>query len=91
MARLARRVKVAGIVHGVLFRASMMDLAKEHGVHGWVRNLADGSVEAHLEGEERSVLVVIEWARRGPARARVDSVEVTESTLRDFKGFRIAG
>lgn len=89
--RVAFRVRVRGIVHGVFFRASMAEVVREAGVAGWVRNVADGSVEAILEGEEASVQRVVEWARRGPPRARVDSVEVERVSVRNLKGFKIAG
>lgn len=78
-------------MHGVFFRASMARLAKEQDVSGWVRNLADGSVEALLEGEEESVAEVVDWARRGPPAARVDSIQVAEVKTGNVKGFRIEG
>ncbi|MDG6898256.1 MAG: acylphosphatase [Nitrososphaerota archaeon] len=88
---VAVRVRVRGMVHGVAFRATMAEVAKDEGVAGWVRNLSDGSVEAFLEGNEGPVASVVEWARTGPSRARVDSVEVRSAEPRDLKGFRIAG
>ncbi len=78
MSRVARRVRVFGRVQGVFFRAFTRDVALAAGVAGFVRNLPDGSVEAVIEGEERAVLEVIEWMRRGPPAARVDAVEVDE-------------
>jgi acylphosphatase len=87
----AFRVVIRGIVQGVLFRASMSEVARRNGVAGWVRNRVDGSVEAHIEGDEDAVRRVIEWARHGPPRARVDSVTVLPSRVRNMKGFRIVG
>lgn len=84
-------LKVRGLVHGVFFRATMARIASEYGVTGWVRNLTDGSVEAFLEGEEKSVQRLVEWARRGPPRARVDHVEVEKAAPRNLRGFRIEG
>jgi acylphosphatase len=60
-------------------------------VAGWVRNLTDGSVEAVLEGEEESVRRVVDWARRGPPAARVDSLEVESVAPKDLSGFEITG
>lgn len=91
MAKTASRIVVRGIVQGVLFRASMSEVARKNGVSGWVRNRVDGSVEAHVEGEEEAVTRVIEWARHGPPRARVDSVSVVPSRVRNMRGFRIVG
>jgi acylphosphatase len=89
--KVAVKVRVRGIVHGVFFRASMAEVAKLSEVNGWVRNMADGSVEAILEGEQASVDKVVEWAKRGPPKARVDSVEVQSAAFRNLRGFRISG
>ena len=87
----AVRIRIRGLVHGVSFRASMAEMASELGVRGWVRNLPDGSVDAFLEGDERSVRRVLEWAKLGPPRARVDRVEVEPSFPRNHRDFRIHG
>jgi acylphosphatase len=89
--RVAVRIRVTGIVHGVFFRASMAEVVRQEDVNGWVKNVSDGSVEAVLEGEQDSVQRVVEWAKRGPPRARVDSVEIEDFPVRNLKGFRIAG
>lgn len=78
-------------MHGVFFRASMATVASNENVAGWVRNVPDGSVEAILEGDEKSVLKVVEWARRGPPRARVDQVKMERLVVRNLRGFRIEG
>jgi len=88
---IAVRVRVTGLVHGVFFRASMAQVAAEHEVRGWVRNRLDGSVEAVLEGEEENVRKVVDWAKRGPPRARVDGVNVVRTKPRNLRGFRIEG
>lgn len=90
MAR-AVRVRIKGLVHGVSFRASMTRIAAELGVRGWVRNNPDGSVEAFLEGDDGDVKKVLDWARTGPPRARVDSVEVETEAPRNHRDFRIHG
>ena len=85
------RVRITGLVHGVFFRATMARVASEVGVRGWVRNQADGSVEAFLEGNEGGVAKVLEWAKRGPPRARVDGVVVERAIPRNIHGFKIEG
>ncbi|HZC01250.1 MAG TPA: acylphosphatase, partial [Gammaproteobacteria bacterium] len=51
-ARMIRtRIVISGRVQGVYFRASARDVARAHGVFGWVRNRAEGDVEALVEGE----------------------------------------
>jgi acylphosphatase len=84
-------VFVAGRVQGVFFRASCAEEARALGVAGWVRNAADGRVEAVFEGTEASVEAMVEWCRRGPAHARVDAVEVEREVPANETGFHVSG
>ena len=63
-----RHLLITGHVQGVSYRWSMVQAAERLGVRGWVRNRADGRVEA--------VQALIDWAHQGPAQARVDRVVV---------------
>ena len=86
---IARRLVVHGRVQGVGFRFAMTDAVSDLGVAGWVRNRRDGTVEAWLQGDDAPVERAIAWARRGPASARVDRLDVDDVTpdpaLRDFR------
>jgi acylphosphatase len=73
---VAKRFFVSGRVQGVGFRYFLQDHAAVECVHGYVRNLPDGRVEALVEGEDESVLRVERALRRGPAGARIDDVIV---------------
>ena len=73
---VSRQIRVKGRVHGVGFRYSLRDEARRLGLAGWVRNRADGSVEALLQGDGAAVDALIAWAHRGPGSARVDEVAV---------------
>jgi acylphosphatase len=77
-ARIARRLVVHGRVQGVFFRESMRLEAERLGVHGWVRNRRDGTVEAAIEGTPEAVDSLLKWAQRGPEDARVTGVDVSE-------------
>ncbi|HKA16528.1 MAG TPA: acylphosphatase [Myxococcota bacterium] len=83
------RVIVRGRVQGVAFRAYTADEARRAGVAGWVRNCADGSVEAAFEGPRGGVEVLLAFVRRGPRSARVDDVEVIEEPLAGDRMFEI--
>jgi len=76
---IAKRFLVSGRVQGVGFRYFVQDHAAVEGVHGYVQNLADGRVEALIEGDEESVLRVERAVRRGPAGARIDNVVVEDA------------
>lgn len=86
---IARRIVVSGRVQGVFFRDSTVRTAESHGVAGWVRNRADGTVEAHLEGEPAAVDTVIAWARGGPPRAEVSRVDVADAEPEGLGGFTV--
>lgn len=68
------RLEISGRVQGVGFRYAMREEAARRGVRGWVRNRSDGSVEALLQGDAAGVEALLEWARRGPAGARVSAL-----------------
>lgn len=89
MGEIARHVRVTGRVQGVFYRAWSQAQARELAISGWVRNCPDGSVEAHLQGEESAVTRMIDRMRRGPANARVDDIEVEESTPGDTGRFEL--
>ena len=56
-------------MQGVGFRDALRAEALRLGVRGWVRNRADGSVEALLQGEASALERLVQWARRGPTPA----------------------
>lgn len=66
---------VRGRVQGVWFRASTKERADALGLVGWVRNLADGSVQALAEGPPEQLDALEAWAHEGPRLARVVDVE----------------
>jgi acylphosphatase len=76
----AKRVHVIveGRVQGVFFRAFTKDEAVRLGLAGWVRNRADGSVEALVEGDSSAVGKMVRWFHQGSPNASVKKVHVTE-------------
>lgn len=64
-------VQVRGVVQGVGFRHATVRRAHELGITGWVTNVADGSVEAMLQGPAEQIDRMLEWLRRGPPSAQV--------------------
>ncbi len=83
-------VLISGIVQGVFFRAETQKTAKANNVTGWVRNLANGNVEAVFEGTKQDVDKVVEWCHQGSDPAFVSNVETKEkSPLSNFDKFEI--
>lgn len=86
----AVKVLISGRVQGVCYRASTKDMADRLGLSGWVRNLADGRVEAYFEGPERDVQKAIDWCRQGPPAANVEGLEFEKMEPEEaFQGFSV--
>lgn len=81
---------VRGRVQGVFFRARCAEEARRRGMTGWVRNRADGAVEAVFEGADEQVEAMVAWCRSGPPRARVERVDVRAEEPEGGSGFGIA-
>lgn len=75
--RVRAHILVSGRVQGVYYRSYAVDMARELGLTGWVRNRFDGRVEALVEGEEEAVGKMVEWCHKGSPSARVERVEVS--------------
>ncbi len=92
MARTRAHVFVSGRVQGVNFRYYTRRQAEAEEVTGWVRNSADGRVEAVFEGEEPNVHRLVQWCHHGPPRAKVEQVEVEWLPYTgEYDGFEILG
>jgi len=84
------RLKIAGRVQGVYYRASTVQLAQCLGLTGWVMNCPDGSVEAVAEGSRQKLEELIAWCHQGPDGARVAQVSVEWQVAQDaFREFSI--
>ncbi|CAM5791411.1 acylphosphatase [Castellaniella caeni] len=71
-------VFIEGKVQGVGFRAATVRRAHQLKLGGWVRNLADGRVEALLQGPHDAVDQMLSWLLQGPPLARVARVSHDE-------------
>lgn len=92
MDELMRRVRVniSGRVQGVCFRECTRNEASKLNVGGYVRNLADGRVEAVIEGPTDQVQLLLDYVGHGPIHARVSNVEVTEEEpIGEFQQFLV--
>lgn len=80
MSQTAARVHlwITGRVQGVMFRQSAIAVADELGLHGWIRNLADGRIELVIEGPPEDVGEMVDWCRHGPPGATVTDVAMTQ-------------
>lgn len=86
MSPVTKHLTIEGLVQGVGFRYFMQRRARGLGVTGWVRNRADGSVEAVVQGSADAIAAMIAQAKQGPRTARVMNVKVSDAAgqFRDF-------
>ncbi len=82
------RLRIAGRVQGVGYRAWAIESAARLRLRGWVRNRRDGSVEALVIGEEDAVAAMIEACRDGPFSARVTGIAVSDAGDDGSAGFQ---
>lgn len=77
-------IYVKGDVTKVGFRAMMRIKAKECGITGYVRNVYDkpeiygphGGTEMIIQGEEESIMDMIDHIKEGSEISRVDDIEI---------------
>ena len=73
---IRRRLVVIGRVQNVFYRDWFVEQATALGLDGWVRNRADGSVEAVVQGPGETVEAMVARAWQGSPAARVADVRV---------------
>ncbi|MDX8408295.1 MAG: acylphosphatase [Mariprofundaceae bacterium] len=89
MSQTCFRISIRGRVQGVGFRYHTRIEAMRLGLRGWVRNCADGSVEACICGPEDAVAAMLEWLMHGPDWARVDELNKSPEAPPDNNDFAI--
>ncbi len=85
----AKRLVMTGRVQGVGYRAWLAHKANELGVEGWVRNRADGAVEALISGDTAAVEELARLCRRGPRLAEVVSISEDLAEPPEQPGFQL--
>ncbi len=91
MEKVARRYFIHGRVQGVGFRYFVELAARELGITGWVRNLADGRVEVYAVGEKSQLDDLDGRLWTGPRWSDVRGVDLREDIAESHPGFRITG
>jgi acylphosphatase len=86
---LARKYLLAGRVQGVGFRYFVFRIAQSFGVLGWVKNLKNGMVEIHAQGDMETLMLFEAEIRSGPPFAIVENIQEDDIQIEDFKNFFI--
>jgi len=85
----ALNITVRGKVQGVFFRAEAKEEASRLGLCGYAKNINDGSVMIHVEGDEIFLDHFLKWVESGPKNAHVKQVECKEAGVKNYKSFFI--
>src|SRR5262249_15920492 len=76
---MAKLILVEGLVQGVGYRYAFSDQAEALDLSGWVRNRANGCVEACVHGPDEAIARIVSWAHKGPSAAGVSKVTVSDA------------
>ena len=83
-------VIIEGRVQGVGYRVWTQRVATELELRGWVRNRADGSVEAVFQGPDDVVTTMLARCKMGPRAARVTNIaEASAAASEMFADFMV--
>lgn len=81
-------VVFSGLVQGVGFRYSLIKLARQNNLTGWVRNRYDEKVEAQIQGEYSNIIYVINHLEDVSRYIRIDDYSIVDIDIveneRDF-------
>lgn len=84
-------VRYEGRVQGVGFRYTAVSLAQDLDLTGWVKNEFDGSVALVAEGEDESLMELLQAIRRSNLGRYITNELVRRSAATgEFTGFTIA-
>jgi acylphosphatase len=83
---------VSGRVQGVFYRGAAATRARELGIAGYAKNLADGRVEVLVYGDGVAVGMFIAWLWIGSSASKVTAVQAVDAEAPDQPpaGFRTA-
>lgn len=83
------KINISGRVQGVGFRFETRQMARIHGIKGFVKNMNDGRVYIEAEGNELQMKEFLTWCRKGPTHSRVDEVSTEMGEIKGFEFFDI--
>ena len=85
----ASRYILKGRVQGVGFRYFAYHVARNLHIQGWARNLRNGDLEIHAQGDLERMQQFLDQIHSGPSFAVVNDIEALEVEEQDYTGFSI--
>ena len=87
--RKAARAVVEGRVQGVGFRYWTVQVARELGITGWVRNCPDYSVEIFAEGDGATLYDFFNVVQHSHPRAYISNFTITAAPYQGLDSFDV--
>lgn len=80
--------EVFGKVQGVFFRKFTQQEATKLKLVGWVKNMASGTVQGHMEGPKDDVMKMKTWLKtKGSPKSKITKTNFTnETTISEVTG-----
>ena len=75
---MKKRLLISGKVQDVGFRHWLYVKAVEKNIHGWVKNITTGEVEALLIGSDKDVDDLIKQCEKGPSSSSVKQIKTQD-------------
>lgn len=85
------RIVVRGDVGLGAVRNRAVRHARESGVRGWVRDVEDGSLQLHAEGDPVALERLVTFLRKGPREGQVVGVEIKPAKVEGHEQFAARG
>ena len=79
----------SGKVQGIGFRYTVLDIALDLKIYGWVKNLNDGRVEILVESEEDALSVFLEQINKYFSRYIIDTTVEWLPASGEFRDFQV--
>jgi acylphosphatase len=89
---VAKDFVISGRVQGVGYRYFAQEAAERRGIRGYARNLFNGDVEVHAEGDAAAIQLFKQDLQKGPRMSNVTKVVETEvAPTGTYSSFLIRG
>jgi len=82
-------IVLVGKVQRVGLRFKIKLYAEELSLHGYARNITDGSVFIEVEGDESSTDEFTRWLRSSPGLSEIKNLEMNEGKIKYYRDFQI--
>lgn len=89
MAKICKKFIVSGVVQGVGFRYFTCHEGNKRELTGYAKNLNNGNVEVVACGDEKLVVSLHEWLKKGPRTSVVNDVVAQPMDFKAYQGFKI--